>query len=184
MVGHRRGFFERAAVVQIGGDGGRVERVVGDLLGDAGGAGAPLDHRTGVGLGQGVAGKPPRRPAVGLKQRLSRFVLQPRSTDVRGEVELQVVTAGHGVLLAAFFTHTHPKPEVLLNDVLDTHADHRIRRRHSPPVDSVDHDRFGTSQVCHALLHPITLYLGSYLIARVVLLLWHDLAGSEQKARS
>src|SRR5436190_20610469 len=36
-------------------------------------------------------------------------------------------------------------------------ARHSLPHHRSPPVDSVDHDRFSTSPVCHVLLHPITL---------------------------
>ncbi len=37
MVRHLRGLFERSAVLQDGGDAGRAERVVADLLGNVGG---------------------------------------------------------------------------------------------------------------------------------------------------
>jgi hypothetical protein len=33
----------------------------------------------------------------------------------------------------------------------------RIRHCRAPPSDSVDHDRFSSSLLCHELLHPITL---------------------------
>src|ERR1035437_5821331 len=42
----------------------------------------------------------------------------------------------------------------------------RIRHRRSPPIESVDHDRFSTSCLCHALLHPITLVPSDHCIYR------------------
>jgi hypothetical protein len=57
MVRHRRGLFERAAVLQIGGDPGCPEAVVAELCGDAGRRRAPSDHRIGARLRQHVAGE-------------------------------------------------------------------------------------------------------------------------------
>jgi len=50
VVRHRRGLFERAAVLQIGGDTRRSEAVVAQLGGDTGCRSAPADHRIGVRL--------------------------------------------------------------------------------------------------------------------------------------
>jgi len=52
MVSHRRGLFERAAVLQVGGDPGRSKTVVPELCVDPGRGGAPTDHGIGVGLRQ------------------------------------------------------------------------------------------------------------------------------------
>ena len=57
MIGHRSGLFQRAAVLEIGGDAGGAEGVVADLRLDPGGAGAAADHLIGIGLGQGRAGE-------------------------------------------------------------------------------------------------------------------------------
>ena len=51
VVRHCGGVLEGAAVLQVGGDAGRTERVVADLRADAGGDRAPANHRIGVGLG-------------------------------------------------------------------------------------------------------------------------------------
>ncbi len=53
MVRHAGGLFERADVLEIGGDAGGAEAVVADLGRDARDQGAPPYHRIGIGLGQG-----------------------------------------------------------------------------------------------------------------------------------
>ena len=68
MVRHLRGAFQRAAVFQISSDARGAKSVVADPRGDPGGFGAPLNHRIGVGLGQGGAGELAGRAAVALKQ--------------------------------------------------------------------------------------------------------------------
>ena len=57
MVRHRSCFFQRAAVLEIGGDPRRPETVVAELGGDAGRRRAPADHRIGVCLRQHGAGE-------------------------------------------------------------------------------------------------------------------------------
>ena len=52
MVRHRGGLFERAAILEIGGDPGRPEAMVAELGSDAGCRGAPADHRIGIRLRQ------------------------------------------------------------------------------------------------------------------------------------
>ena len=46
--------FERALVLQVGGDAGRPERMVSDPSLDSGAARPPLDHTVGVLLPQGL----------------------------------------------------------------------------------------------------------------------------------
>jgi hypothetical protein len=53
MVRHHGGPFEGAAVLEIGRDPGRPERVIADFRLDARRRGAPSDYRIGVRLGQG-----------------------------------------------------------------------------------------------------------------------------------
>ena len=69
---------------------------------------APLDHRIGVRLGQGIAGKLAGRAAVGLEQKRLRIAREPRAVDVRVQVGFEIVVAGHGVLLAALLVQAHP----------------------------------------------------------------------------
>ena len=88
MVRHLRGAFKRAAVFQIGGDARGAKGVVADARSDAAGFGAPLNHRIGVGLGQGVAGELAGRAAVGLKQKRLRLGRQPRAVDIFVKVGL------------------------------------------------------------------------------------------------
>ncbi len=83
MVRHLRRFFERAAVLQVSGDARRPKGMVADLRGEAGGFGAPLNHRIGIRLGQGIAGELAGRTAVGLEQHRLRLVRQPRAVECR-----------------------------------------------------------------------------------------------------
>jgi hypothetical protein len=53
VVCHDSGFFQAAAVLQIGGDAGRPEAVVSGLGRNSGTGHAALDHRMGVRLGEG-----------------------------------------------------------------------------------------------------------------------------------
>lgn len=57
MVGDGGGAFERAAVLQVGGDAGRPEGVIADPGGNVGRLGATLHHRVGVGGGEGGPGQ-------------------------------------------------------------------------------------------------------------------------------
>ena len=108
MVRHLRGALQRAAVFQISGDARRAKGVVADARGDAAGFRAPLNHRIGIGLGQGVAGELAGRAAVGLEQKRLRLVRQPRAVDIFMQVGLEIVMARHGVLLAALLVQAHP----------------------------------------------------------------------------
>ncbi len=83
MVRHLRGAFKRPAVLEIGRDARRPKRVVAHLGRDLGRPGAPLDHRLGARLGQGIAGELAERAAVGLKQQRLRIAREPRAVDVR-----------------------------------------------------------------------------------------------------
>jgi len=78
MVPHLRGAFKRAAVFQIRGDARGAKGVVADARGDAAGFGAALNHRIGVGLGQGAAGELSGRAVVGLEQERLRLGRQAR----------------------------------------------------------------------------------------------------------
>lgn len=65
-VRHRRGFFQRAGVLEIGGDPGSEGAVVTELGLDPGRRGAPANHRIRVGLRQHSAGQlSPRTPTRG-----------------------------------------------------------------------------------------------------------------------
>ena len=88
MVRHLRGALQLAAVLQVGGDARGAKGMVADARGDASGLGAPLNHRIGVGLGQGVAGELAGRAAVGLKQQRLRLGRQPRAVDIFVQVGL------------------------------------------------------------------------------------------------
>ena len=109
MVRHLRGLFKRAAVLQVSGDARGAKGVVADARGDSSGFRAALNHRIGVGLRQGIAGELPGRAAVGLKQQRLWIVRQPRAVDIFVKVDLQIVMARHGVLLAALLVQAHAR---------------------------------------------------------------------------
>ena len=69
---------------------------------------APLNHRIGVRLGQGVAGELAGRAAVGLEQQRLRLARQPRAVDIGVKVGFKIVMARHGVLLAALLVQANP----------------------------------------------------------------------------
>ena len=134
MVRHLRGAFERAAVLQVSGDAGRAKGMIADARDDAGRPGAPLNHRISVRLGQGMAGELAGRAAVGLEQHRLRIVRISRAVKIFMQIGLEIVMAGHGVLLAALLVQAHPKPPVLRIHVLDPHADRRADTR-----EGIDH---------------------------------------------
>jgi len=135
VVGHGGGLFERAAVLEVGGDPGRAKREVADLGRDAGRSRAPTDHRVGVCLGQGR-----RRQRVGAsadrpKQRPLRIAREPAAVDIGMEVSLEVVVAGHFVALAALLVQANPKSAVLHVNVLNLHRERRADTR-----ERIDHE--------------------------------------------
>ena len=67
-----------------------------------------LDHRVGVGLGQGIAGELAGRAAVGLEQKRLRIAREARAVDVLVQIGFEVVMARHGVLLAALLVQANP----------------------------------------------------------------------------
>ena len=135
MVGHLGGAFKRAAVFQVSGDARGAKGVVADMCGDTAGFGAPLNCRIGVGLGQGVAGELPGRPALGLKQQRLRLVRQPRAVDIFMQVGLKIVMAGQGMAccLPPFSCkRTHSRVPGI--HVVDLHAHRRADARRTASV--------------------------------------------------
>ena len=78
VVRHGGGLFERAAVLEIGRDAGRPERVVADFGLDVGRRRASADHGVGVGLGQRRRRQRIRAAADGPKQRPLRIAASPQ----------------------------------------------------------------------------------------------------------
>jgi hypothetical protein len=64
--------------------------------------------RVGVRLGQGMAGQPAGRAAVGLEQHRLRLVRKPRAGEIFVQTGFEIVMARYGVLLAAFLVQAHP----------------------------------------------------------------------------
>lgn len=108
MVRHLRRAFKGAAVFKVGRDSRRPKGVVAYLGPDLRAPRAPLHHRVGVGLGQGVAGKLAGRAAVGLEQQRLWIAREARAVDVGMKVSLKVMMARHGVLLAALLVQANP----------------------------------------------------------------------------
>ena len=110
VVRHLRGLFKRAAVLQVSGDARGAEGVVADARGDAAGFRAPLNHRVGGGLGQGVAGK-----LDGRAQQRLRIIRKPRALDVlmpvgcrRREGRRSVAFGSRPALRARFINQNGP----------------------------------------------------------------------------
>ena len=108
MVRHGGGLFERAAVLEIGRDPGRPERVVADLRLDVGRRRAAADHGVGIGLGQRRRRQRVRAAADCPKQRPLRIGHEPAAVDVGVKVGFEIVVAGHFVALAALLVQAHP----------------------------------------------------------------------------
>ena len=124
MVGDVLRGFERALVLQVGGNAGRPERMVSDPGFDAGAARPPLDHAVGVLLPQGLAGEHARLAHRRLEQRRVRISRDAGGGDVFVEVLLQTVVTGNLMLLAAFLVQAHPAAAALYEVVADLHLQH------------------------------------------------------------
>ena len=116
--------FERALVLQVGGNTGRPERMVSDPGLDAGAARPPLDHAVGVLLPQGLAGERARLAHRRLEQRRARISRDAGGGDVFVEVLLQTVVTRNLMLLAAFLVQAHPAAAALYEVVADLHLQH------------------------------------------------------------
>ena len=125
MSGHRLGVFQRAAIVEIGGDAGGAEGVITDRRRNIRIARAALQHAPGVGLRHRAisqnAGAPDRR----AKQRPIAIIGNFGGLEVVLQVSLEMVVAGHAVFLAAFFVEANPEAAVLPVDVRHRHAERR-----------------------------------------------------------
>ena len=93
MVRHRRGFFQRAAVLEIGCDPGRTEAVVAELGFDASRCRAPGDHRVGVRLREHCARQLGRAAPERAENRPLRIVAQARAVEIGDEIFVEVVVA-------------------------------------------------------------------------------------------
>jgi hypothetical protein len=74
--------------------------------------------------------------ADGAEQRPLGIVAQASSIEIRDEIFLQVVMAGHLVPLAAFLAQAHPEPAVLCEHIFNRHAERR-----ADPRERIDHER-------------------------------------------
>jgi len=72
---HCRRVLERAAVLQVGGDAGRAERMVANGRADAHRQCAASDHRIGIRLRQRLGAELPRAAPDRAEQRASRVVM-------------------------------------------------------------------------------------------------------------
>ncbi len=128
VVRHLLRHFELAAVAQIFRDAGRAEAVAADLRLDAGVRGAAADHAVDVGLAHRAGGEIARLPFGRAEEPClwveGRAVLLRRGLDGLGvsvQVSLELVVAGHLMMLAAFFVQANPGLAPLHEHVLDAH---------------------------------------------------------------
>ena len=85
VVRHRRGLFERHAILQLGCDARCSKRVVANLRCDGRRPRSPLNHRIGVRLGQGFAVKLAGSPAAALEQQSFWVAREPRQANLLAE---------------------------------------------------------------------------------------------------
>ena len=84
--------------------------------------GAPLNHRIGIRLCQGIAGELAGRTAVSLEQHRLRVVRESGAVNIFMQVGFEIVMAGHGMLLATLLLQAQPEPPVLRIHVFDNAA--------------------------------------------------------------
>ena len=125
MRSHGLGIFERTAVVQICGYASRADSMVANLCWDAGVGRAALNHAPGIGLGHAAPGENLRAPDGGAEEGLSALAGETRALNIVLQITLEMMVAGHAILLAAFFVQPHPQTPVLPVNVFDIHAESR-----------------------------------------------------------
>ena len=108
VVRHRRGLFQRLAVLELGRDPRRPETVVAELGGDPGTGRAPADHRIGVRLRQHGARELAGAAADRAEQRALGIAAQLGAVEIAGKIFLEVVMAWHRVPLATLLAQPHP----------------------------------------------------------------------------
>jgi hypothetical protein len=74
-------------------------------------------------LSHGFFARPVGVPTDPREEQGARFGSEPRLLQVLGEVLLEPVVAGHGVLLAILLVQPHPQAAVLHVDILDPHGE-------------------------------------------------------------
>jgi hypothetical protein len=137
LVGRNMGArFEGTAVLEVDGDAGRAETVVGNPALDAACFGAALDDAEGVDAGHALGRELVGATASGPENRSFGVVLHTGRRDVRIEILLGLVMAGDFMELHVLFVETQPGALALRVVVLDEHADHS---RHSG--EAVEHHR-------------------------------------------
>src|SRR5260370_41613230 len=108
VSGSGRSVFERAAVVEIGGDAGGAEGVIADRRRNTGVPRAALKHAPGVGLRHRAVRKNSRAPVAGPEKHPLEIAGEGRGLDVVLQVGLEIMMAGHHGFLAAFFVESEP----------------------------------------------------------------------------
>lgn len=94
-----------------------AERMVADLRGDIRGERPAPHHRVRVGLRQRCSAQLPGAACDCAKEWPFRVIRDAGAFEIRVQVRLECVVAGHGVRLAALFTQTHPQVPLLYVDV-------------------------------------------------------------------
>ena len=119
------GRLKRASILQVDGDAGGAEAVVGNAALEAGRLGAALDDAEGVHAAHPLGGELVNAAARGAEKGSFGVLLQAGRRDVRVEVLLSLVMAGDFMELAAFLVAPQPASLALGVVVLDEHPDRR-----------------------------------------------------------
>jgi len=121
---HRLRVFERAVVVEIGGDAGRPERMTADFGVEVGVPGAAADHAPGVDAVHRQSRQLAGAAARGAEQGSPLRLPDPGRVQIGVEVGFEiVVVAGHFMDLAALLVQPHPPAFALPEIILDAHRD-------------------------------------------------------------
>src|SRR5688572_19751363 len=136
MVRHRRRRLEVAAAFEVGGDPGGTQAVIADPGRDAGTLGAAANHRVSLGLAHRLLAQRARVASDAREQEPFRRSTEAGALEVLGEIALQVVVAGHLVILAVLLVQPHPEAALLRVDVLDAHGERGADAR-----EAVGHER-------------------------------------------
>ena len=128
------GRFKGTAILQVNGDAGGAEAVVGNAPLEAGCLGAALDDTEGVHPAHALGGELVGAAASGSEDGSFGMVLEAGRCDVGVEVLLGLVMAGDFMELPALFVEAQPAAFALGVVVLDEHSD-----RGGHPRETVEH---------------------------------------------
>ena len=133
MVGDSLGVLQHSAVLEIGCDAGRSERVAADGRWQANLPSTSLDHRENF-QAMNAASAELAMSVEGSKEGSVTVAFDQSGVEVRIDVFLGLVVSRNVVELAAFFVESEPHSSALREVVFDIHRDDR-----SDTSEAVDH---------------------------------------------